>query len=130
MSKTFRGCLGLLDGHDLLKRLQGGRLSASAEDFHRPGRDLIALDVRRLAGPPDLGDGHVDAARRQVHSERESDRPRAHDQNAGVECLAHCAVRRNWDLRYVKASIGRIVTEAEALREIGIGQSRSCRTTL
>ena len=31
---------------------------------------------------------------------------------------------------YVKASIDRIVAEAKALREIGVGTSRSCRTTL
>jgi hypothetical protein len=30
---------------------------------------------------------------------------------------------------YVKASIGRIVSEAEALRGLGVGRSPSCRTT-
>ena len=55
----------------------------TAEDLHGSCGDLIALHIRRFTGMPDLGDGHVNAARRKVHGEGEPDRPSPDDQHAG-----------------------------------------------
>src|SRR5215470_11738135 len=38
-----------------------------AKNLHRTRRDLVALDVRRLAGTAGLGHGHIDAARGKFH---------------------------------------------------------------
>jgi hypothetical protein len=61
------------------------------EDLHRAGRDLVALDVGRLAGAPGLEHRHVDAAPGEVERQREADRPRADDDDAGVEMAIHGA---------------------------------------
>ena len=71
---------------------QGGRHAEAAEDLHRPGRHMVALDVRRLAPVPDLGHQHGDTAPRQVHGQRQPDRPRANHQHRCLQCLRHaCA---------------------------------------
>ena len=61
------------------------REAEPAENLHRPRRDLIALDVRRLAGVAGLGHGHVDAARGEVHAERQPHRTGPDNQHAGVD---------------------------------------------
>ena len=56
-----------------------------AKNLHRARRDLVALDVRRLAGTSGLGHGHIDAARGKFHRQCQPDRAGADNQYAGIE---------------------------------------------
>jgi hypothetical protein len=56
-----------------------------AENLHRARRDLVALDVRRLARTPRLDHGHIDTTRSEVDGECQPDRTAADHQDAGFE---------------------------------------------
>jgi hypothetical protein len=56
-----------------------------AKNLHRARRDLVALDVRRLAGTAGLGHGHIDAARGKFHRQCQPDRAGADNQYACIE---------------------------------------------
>ncbi len=73
------------------------REAEPAEDLHRARGDVVALDARRLAGPPPLGDEHKDAALGQVDGERQPHGAAADDGDLGGEVSGHarapCAPR-------------------------------------
>src|SRR5262245_56272730 len=56
-----------------------------AKNLHRARRDLVALDVRWLAGMAGLGHRHIDAARGKFHRQCQPDRTGAANQYAGIE---------------------------------------------
>jgi hypothetical protein len=64
-----------------------------AENLHRSRRDLVAFDVRRLAGAAGFRHRHVDAARGKVHRQRQPDRACSNDQDAGVIGSLHRRIR-------------------------------------
>src|SRR5262245_4574244 len=57
----------------------------SAKNLHRARRDLVALDVRWLAGTAGLAHGHSDAARGKFHRQCQPDRAGTDNQYAGIE---------------------------------------------
>jgi hypothetical protein len=59
------------------------------EDLHRARRDLVALDVGRLAGMAGLQHGDVDAAPGEVERQREADWAGADHDDAGVQMAIH-----------------------------------------
>ena len=85
------------------------------EDLHGTRRHVIAADARRLAGAATFADDDVDPAPRQVHGERQADRPGPHDEHLSLDRAFHCPFRPSSTRagRYARVS-GRARTESSA----------------
>jgi hypothetical protein len=59
------------------------------EDFHRPGRDMVALGLRRLHARARFNHRDPDPPPRQINREREPDRSGANDQDSGFIDVRH-----------------------------------------
>jgi hypothetical protein len=65
------------------------RQAEPAKNFHGSGRDLIALDIRRLARFAQLSDRDIDPAPGEVDGERQADGSSADDENARFDLAIH-----------------------------------------
>ena len=91
--------------------------SQTSEDFHRTGRDLIALGARWIVGRPAFGNGDIDAARGKVQGERQTDRPGADNQNLGFKhAIPTCKFKRDCLFR---ASVARRLKASLRMSALG-----------
>jgi hypothetical protein len=57
---------------------------------------MIGLDARGLAGVTKLDQGDLHATPSEVHGERQADRPRADDQDPGLDRAIHPVLAALW----------------------------------
>ena len=82
------------------------RHAQAAEDLHRSCGDMIALHAGRLAARAQFRHRHVDATPRQVHRQRDADRPGADDQNLGEQPARHQRTFRLTGIAYTSPAKG------------------------
>src|ERR1700733_2377139 len=66
------------------------------EDLHCARADVVASHAGWLAGGARLGDGHANAAAREVYGQRQPNRPTANHQNLGIYSTEHGRALKLW----------------------------------